>query len=115
MLAYRLQRLGLVAQAFPNAILAHEVMGRGRSDGTAIAISTFGLTMETIQFLASAKSVGAFTVAMTGRPHGPLGVQADLILFSPSVDPAPQGGELTDVVGKLFLIEALGRAIEEHR
>lgn len=113
MLAYRLQRLGRVAQAFPNAILAHEVMGRGRSDITAIAISTFGLTTETIQFLAGARSVGAFTVALTGRPLGPLGVEADVVLFAPPVEPPPQGGELTDLVGKLFLIEALGRAIEE--
>ena len=109
--AYRLMRVGLVAQAFQDATLAHEVLTTFDTSCVAIGISDSGLTPDTVRFLSGAKAAGAFTLAITARHNSPLSQHADAVLVAVSVDPAPIGGELTAVPAKILLAEALAGAV----
>jgi DNA-binding MurR/RpiR family transcriptional regulator len=111
LVAYRLMRVGLIAQAFQDATLAHEVMTRSDSSCVAIGISELGLTPETVRFLNGAKAAGAFTLAITGRSNSPLAQHADSILAVLAVDPPPIGGEMTAIPAKILAVEALVGAI----
>lgn len=111
MAAYRLMRVGLVAQAFQDATLAHEVMAGFDASCVAIGISETGLTPDTIRFLSGARAAGAFTLAITGRQNSPLTQAADAVLLAVAVDPPPTGGEMTAAPAKILLVEALAAAI----
>lgn len=111
LVAYRLMRVGLIAQAFQDATLAHEVMTRSDSSCVAIGISELGLTPDTVRFLNGAKAAGAFTLAITGRANSPLAQHADAILAVVAVDPPPIGGEMTAIPAKILAVEALVSAI----
>lgn len=111
MVAYRLMRVGLIAQAFQDATLAHEVITRFDSSCVAIGISEIGLTPDTVRFLAGARAAGAFTLAITGRTSSPLTQQADAVLLAVATDPPPIGGEMTAVPAKILVVEALAAAI----
>ncbi|PSJ58953.1 MurR/RpiR family transcriptional regulator [Pseudaminobacter soli (ex Li et al. 2025)] len=111
MVAYRLMRVGLIAQAFQDATLAHEVITRFDSSCVAIGISEMGLTPDTVRFLSGARAAGAFTLAITGRANSPLTQNADAVLLAVAVDPPPIAGEMTAVPAKILLVEALAGAI----
>ncbi|WP_230362971.1 MurR/RpiR family transcriptional regulator [Ancylobacter sp. Lp-2] len=111
MAAYRLMRVGLIAQAFQDATLAHEVMTRFDAGCVAIGISELGLTPDTIRFLSGARAAGAFTLAVTSRANSPLTQSADAVLLAAAVDPPPTGGEMAAVPAKIFVLEALAGAI----
>lgn len=109
--AYRLMRVGLIAQAFQDATLVHEVMGGLDPDCIAIGVSESGLTEDTIRFLQGAKAAGAFCMALTGRPTSPLARIADAVLFACPVDPRPVGGEIVAAPAKLLLVETLAATV----
>ncbi|MGF7162433.1 DNA-binding MurR/RpiR family transcriptional regulator [Rhodoligotrophos appendicifer] len=109
--AYRLMRVGLVAQAFQDATLVHEVMNGLDPSCIALAISETGLSPDTLRFLTRAKAQGAYTVALTGRPKSPLARSADCVLEASPVDPPPIGGETVAAPAKMLVIEALAVAI----
>lgn len=111
MLAYRLLRLGLAAQAYQDFLLAHEVMVGLDESCIAVAISETGVTPVTLQFQQAAKAAGAFTVALTSRAASPLARRADLVLPTVPVDPPPVNGELSAAFAKLFVVELLADAI----
>jgi len=111
MVAYRLMRVGLIAQAFQDATLAHEVITKFDSSCVAIGISEIGVTPDTVRFLAGARAAGAFTLAITGRTHSPLTQNADAVLLAVATDPPPMGGEMTAVPAKILVVEALAAAI----
>ena len=111
MAAYRLMRVGLVAQAFQDATLAHEVMNGLDGNCVAIGVSETGLTTDTQRFLTGARTAGAYTLAITGRPNSPVAQAADEVLFASPLDPPPIGGEITAAPAKLLLIEAMAAAI----
>jgi DNA-binding MurR/RpiR family transcriptional regulator len=111
MAAYRLMRVGLIAQAFQDATLAHEVSTIFDASCVAIGISEIGLTPDTVRFLGRAKAAGAFTLAITARPQSPLTQQADAVLLAAAVDPPPVGGEMTAVPAKILVIEAIAGAV----
>lgn len=111
MVAYRLMRVGLVAQAFQDATLAHEVMTTFDGSCVAIGISELGLTPATVRFLGEARASGAFTLAITGRAKSPLTQNADATLLAAPVNPPPVGGEIVAVPAKILLAEALAVAI----
>jgi DNA-binding MurR/RpiR family transcriptional regulator len=114
MVAYRLMRVGLVAQAFQDATLVHEVMNGLDDSCVAIGVSETGLTADTLRFLTGARAAGAFALAITGRPNSPLAQVADEVLFAVPVNPPPIGGEMTAAPAKILLIEALAAAIAAH-
>lgn len=111
MMAYRLMRVGLVAQAFQDATLVHEVMNGLDESCVAIGVSETGLTTDTVRFLTGARAAGAFTMAVTGRPNSPLAQAADEVLFAVPVNPPPIGGEVTAAPAKILLVEALASAV----
>lgn len=111
MVAYRLMRVGLIAQAFQDATLAHEVITTFDSSCVAIGISELGLTADTVRFFSRAQASGAFTLAITGRETSPLTQHADAVLLAVAVDPPPTGGEMTAVPAKILLVEALASVI----
>lgn len=111
LVAYRLMRVGLVAQAFQDATLAHEVLTTFDASCVAIGISETGITPDTVRFLSGARAAGAFTLAITARPNSPLAQHADAVLVAVSVDPPPIGGEITAVPAKILLTEALAGAV----
>jgi len=107
MLAYRLSRVGLVARAYQDAILAHEVMVNLDNQCIAIGVSETGVTPPTLQFLQAAGAAGAVTVALTARATSPLARCADLVVLTVPMDPPPAAGEITAAVAKIFVVEAL--------
>ncbi|MGX5734365.1 MurR/RpiR family transcriptional regulator [Bosea thiooxidans] len=109
--AYRLMRTGLIAQAFQDATLAHEVSTTFDASCVAIGISEMGLTPDTVRFLSEAKAAGAFTLAITARANSPMAQQADVVLVATAVDPPPFGGEMTAVPAKILVMEAIAGAI----
>ncbi|WP_170984292.1 MurR/RpiR family transcriptional regulator [Rhodoligotrophos defluvii] len=111
LLAYRLMRVGLVAQAFQDATLVHEVMNGLDHSCVAIGVSETGLTADTVRFLTGARAVGAYTIALTARANSPVARAAECVLNVSPVQPPPIGGETVAVPAKILLIEALAEAI----
>jgi len=111
LVAYRLMRLGLPAQAFQDPVLAHEVMTGVDKSCVALAVSESGITLDTVEFLRRARSAGAVTIAVTGRVNSPVAHEADLVLLAVPVVPLTVGGDISSAVAKIFLAEALARAI----
>ena len=115
MLAYRLLRLGLVAQAFQDPTLAHEITNGVDATSTAIGVSETGLTSDTVNFLAGHRAASAFTILLTARPNSPAASKADIVLHAAALSPPPTGGEVGASIAKIFLVEALAEAIQELR
>ena len=66
----------------------HGDLGRIRSDDVVLAISNSGETDEVKALIPHVRRIGAFVVAMTGRPGSSLGKLADVVLDIGSVDEA---------------------------
>lgn len=115
LLAYRLLRAGLTAQAFRDANMAHEVANGLSPDCVAIAFSISGLSRDTIQFLKAASAAGATTVAITNRPNSPLGDVAQFTLQAASLNDRAIGGTLGSATAKIFVIEALMLSLARSR
>jgi DNA-binding MurR/RpiR family transcriptional regulator len=111
LLAYRLLRLGIAAQAYQDFLMAHEVMVGLDEHCVAIAISETGVTPVTLQFQHAAKAAGAYTVALSSRAASPLARKADLALLTVPVDPPPVNGDLSAALAKLLVVETLAGAI----
>lgn len=113
LVAYRLMRLGLPAQAFQDPVLAHEVMTGVDKSCVALVISESGLTMETVEFLRIARSVNAKSIALTGRVNSPVANAADLVLLAVPVEPLTFGGDISPAISKIYLAEMLATYITE--
>ena len=109
--AYRFSRLGLVARAFQDPILADEVAGARGGDSVVIAISETGLTVPAERFLARSRAAGAFTVAISGRQFGGLEDLCDVVFVATPVSPLPQRGEMSPVAAKLFICDLLAQEV----
>mgnify|MGYP000983709960 CR=1 FL=1 len=117
LVAYRLMRLGLPAQAFQDPVLAHEVMTGVDKSCVALVISESGLTIETVEFLKIARSANAKSIAVTGRVNSPVAKAADLVLLAVPVEPLTYGGDISPAISKIYLAEMLATYIAEalHR
>lgn len=113
LIAYRLMRLGLTAQAFQDAVLAHEVMTGIDESCVALVVSESGLTRETVDFLKSARLANAKSIAFTGRINSPVAKAADLALLAVPVEPLTYGGDITPAISKIYLVEMLAGYIAE--
>lgn len=116
LLAYRLLRLGVPAQAFRDGTLAHEVAGGLGADCVAIAVSESGLSDDAVKFLKSARVTGARTIAVTNRLKSPMASEADITLHTASIDPGlTAAGSIRAVPGMSFAIEALALELIRKR
>ncbi|MFF2527236.1 MurR/RpiR family transcriptional regulator [Streptomyces liangshanensis] len=79
-LVQKLSRIGLVAQAHSDPHLAVTHAVQLRAGDVAIAITHSGSTWDAIEPLRVAFDRGATTVAITGRPDGPVSQYADHLL-----------------------------------
>ena len=110
LLAYRLLRLRLTAQAFRDVNMAHEVANGLDARCVAVAVSESGLTPDTLQFIKAAKSAGASTIAVTNRAGSPVAQCADVVLrVMPGHRPAADA--IVSAPARILLVEAIGRAI----
>lgn len=113
LIAYRLMRLGLAAQAFQDAVLAHEVMTGIDESCVALVVSESGMTIETVDFLKSARLANAKSIALTGRVNSPVAKTADLALLAVPVDPLTYGGDISPAISKIYLAEMLANYVSE--
>ncbi|MFJ1864034.1 MurR/RpiR family transcriptional regulator [Streptomyces sp. NPDC088097] len=79
-LAQKLQRIGLIAHVHADPHLAVTNAVLLRPGDVAIAITHSGTTTDVIDPLRIAFERGATTLAITGRPNGPVAHYADLVL-----------------------------------
>ncbi|MYV53984.1 MurR/RpiR family transcriptional regulator, partial [Streptomyces sp. SID3212] len=79
-LAQKLSRIGVIAQAHSDPHLAVTHAVQLRAGDVAIAITHSGSTWDAIEPLRVAFDRGATTVAITGRPDGPVSQYADHVL-----------------------------------
>jgi DNA-binding MurR/RpiR family transcriptional regulator len=79
-LAQKLSRIGLIAHAHSDPHLAVTHAVQLRAGDVAIAITHSGSTWDAIEPLRVAFDRGATTVAITGRPDGPVSQYADHVL-----------------------------------
>jgi DNA-binding MurR/RpiR family transcriptional regulator len=115
MLAYRLLRLGLAAQAFRDANLAHEVTSGLNADCVVVAVSESGVTSQTVSFVKLAKTQGAPAVALTTRPNSPVARRSDHVLLTASVIAPMTGGLISAVIGMTLATEILALEIQRFR
>ncbi|MFJ1600007.1 MurR/RpiR family transcriptional regulator [Streptomyces sp. NPDC088261] len=79
-LAQKLSRIGVIAQAHSDPHLAVTHAVQLRAGDVAVAITHSGSTWDAIEPLRVAFDRGATTVAITGRPDGPVSQYADHVL-----------------------------------
>ncbi|MEW2413354.1 MurR/RpiR family transcriptional regulator [Streptomyces sp. NPDC046866] len=79
-LAQKLLRIGLIAHAHSDPHVAVTGAVQLRPGDAAVAISHSGATGDVVDSLRAAFGRGATTVAVTGRPGGPVTRYADLVL-----------------------------------
>lgn len=105
--SYRLLRSGLNAHALRDVALAHEVAnGLGRHSA-AIAISDSGVTLNTVDFLRTARAAGAYCVAVTCHPRSALARHADAVLPMAKLNIAAYGGYINAVPRAVYIAEAI--------
>ncbi|HEX7004581.1 MAG TPA: MurR/RpiR family transcriptional regulator [Trueperaceae bacterium] len=107
--AYKLIRLGFTAQSYTDMHLASMSASNLSATDVAIAISSSGSTLDTLQALKIAKKSGAFTVAVTNRLKSPLAKVASRSLFASPPESPLTGGDVFAKIGQLLVLEALTR------
>ncbi|MEI9424770.1 MurR/RpiR family transcriptional regulator [Mesorhizobium sp. Cs1299R1N1] len=105
--AYRLLRAGLNAHAIRDITLANEVANGLDARAAAIAISESGVTANTVEFLRSARSAGAYTVAVTCHSRSDLARTADAVLLMARLNIPAYGGYINAVPRAVYVAEAL--------
>lgn len=110
--AYRFSRLGLVARALQDPVVAEEITGALEKSSVYITISETGLTEQTERLLTAAGARGAYRVAISGRQIADLNRLCDKLLIATPLSPPPERGELGPAVAKLVLCEMLADQVK---
>lgn len=105
--SYRLLRSGLNAYAFRDAALAHEVANGLGPHCAALAISDSGVTLNTVDFLRTARAAGAYCVAVTCHPRSALARHADVVLPMAKLNIPAYGGYINAVPRAVYIAEAI--------
>ncbi|MBB3769987.1 DNA-binding MurR/RpiR family transcriptional regulator [Angulomicrobium tetraedrale] len=105
--SYRLLRSRLNAHAFRDVTLAHEVANGLGPHSAAIAISESGVTLNTVDFLRTARAAGAYCVAVTCHPKSALARHADVVLPMAKLNIPAYGGYINAVPRAVYIAEAL--------
>jgi len=109
--AYRFSRIGLVARAWSDEVVADEVLASRRPGSVALIVSETGLTLRTSRFLQQSRQAGAFTVAICGQGTEALQALCDEVLAAAPLHPLPERGEMAPLLGKLFLCDRLASEV----
>lgn len=71
-----------------NAVFSRQIEGLGRKGDAALGISTSGNSMNVVEALKKAKSMGLKTIGMTGEGGGAVKAVSDVTIAVPSKDTA---------------------------
>lgn len=113
--AYRLLRVGVNASVVRDINIAREVAVELSNGSAAIAVSQSGVSLDTIDFISTARDAGCYTLAITCHPEAALGKAADDCLRMARLGEPAYGGHVLDVPRVVFIAEALGLAVDSHR
>lgn len=107
-LAQKLLRIGLVAQAHADPHLAITNAVQLRSGDVALAITHSGSTSDVIEPLRVAFDRGATTIAVTGRPDGPVTQYADQVLTTSTARESElRPAAMSSRTGQLLVVDCL--------
>ncbi|WP_244224027.1 MurR/RpiR family transcriptional regulator [Streptomyces tirandamycinicus] len=107
-LAQKLLRIGLVAHAHSDPHLAVTNAVQLRSGDAAVAISHSGSTGDIVEPLRAAFDHGATTVAITGRPDGPVSQYADHVLTTSTARETDlRPAAMSSRTGQLLVVDCL--------
>ncbi|GFH36793.1 MurR/RpiR family transcriptional regulator [Streptomyces pacificus] len=107
-LAQKLLRIGLVAHAHGDPHLAVTNAVQLHSGDAAVAISHSGSTGDVIEPLRVAFGRGATTVAITGRPDGPVSQYADHVLTTSTARETDlRPAAMSSRTGQLLVVDCL--------
>ena len=112
--SYRLLRSGLNAHALRDVTLAHEVANGLGPHCAALAISESGVTLNTVDFLRTARAAGAYCVAVTCHPKSALVRHADVVLPMAKLNIPAYGGYINAVPRAVYIAEALAALAAPH-
>ncbi|MBT2588188.1 MurR/RpiR family transcriptional regulator [Arthrobacter sp. ISL-95] len=113
-LQQKLHRIGLTSFSWwePHAALASAALLD--SDGVAVAISHSGATVDTIDFLQSAKAAGAATIAITNHADSPLGKTADIVLGTAARETPFRPGAMGSRIAQMMIVDCLFVGVAQH-
>jgi DNA-binding MurR/RpiR family transcriptional regulator len=103
----KLHRIGRVAFAWPDthvALTSAALLGPG---DVAIGISHTGVTVDTIDALAQARSRGATTVALTNFPRSPIALAAEHVLTTAARETTFRSGAMASRLAQLTVVDCM--------
>ncbi|WP_232664570.1 MurR/RpiR family transcriptional regulator [Pseudonocardia sp. TRM90224] len=106
-LQQKLNRIGLLAFAWPDPHAAITSAALLEPDCVAIAISHTGTTTDTVDALRAAGRSGARTVAITNFEPSPLTRHADLVLTTAARETTFRSGAMASRIAQLAVIDCL--------
>jgi len=107
-LAQKLLRIGRIAQAHTDPHLAVTNAVQLRPGDVAVAITHSGGTHDVMEPLRAAFDRGATTIALTGRPDGPVTQWADIVLTtSSSRESELRPAAMSSRTSQLLLVDCL--------
>ncbi|MCH0543494.1 MurR/RpiR family transcriptional regulator [Streptomyces sp. MUM 203J] len=111
-LAQKLQRIGLLAHAHQDPHLAVTNAVQLRPGDVALAITHSGATSDVIEPLRVAFERGATTVAISGRPDGPVAQYADHVLTTSTArETELRPAAMASRTGQLLVVDCLFTAV----
>ncbi|UKA49861.1 MurR/RpiR family transcriptional regulator [Arthrobacter sp. FW305-123] len=113
-LQQKLHRIGLASFSWwdPHAALASAALLN--SDGVAVAISHSGATVDTLDFLHSAKAAGAATIAITNHADSPLGRAAHIVLSTAARETPFRPGAMGSRIAQMMVVDCLFVGVAQH-
>jgi DNA-binding MurR/RpiR family transcriptional regulator len=107
----KLHRIGVHAFAYSDPHVALTSAALLRPGDVAMGFSHTGTTKETIEALATARSRGATTVALTNFPLSPVVRTADLVLTTAARETAMRSGATASRIAALTVVDCLYIAV----
>jgi DNA-binding MurR/RpiR family transcriptional regulator len=109
--AQKLVRIGIFASANMDAHMQITTASNLQPKDVAFAISYSGETLETISALQAAKERGATTISLTKYGTNTLSKQADIKLFTSTLEAGIRRGDMASRIAQLHVIDILFTAL----
>jgi DNA-binding MurR/RpiR family transcriptional regulator len=107
----KLARIGIHASAHTDPHMQITSASNLRQNDVAFAISYSGETLETNAALQAAKERGAVTISLTKYGTNPLSKQADIKLFTSTLEAGIRRGDMASRIAQLHVIDILFMAL----
>ncbi len=106
-LQQKLIRIGRTALSWGSTHSAWTSAATLNERTVAIAVSHSSSTMDTVEFLAMARSCGATTIAITNHSRSPLAAHADIVLTTAARETGFRSGALGSRIAQLMVVDCL--------